>query len=100
MVVVQHSHVIGVCSGTVRVERLENAQTGVRFRLKIGSERSVSSPDIAELTSCLKDQVFARRVSQAFTMEAPTISSLRPMLPKFKVKFLATKARRDEDLFD
>lgn len=91
-VVIQHNRVVQVFSGTTIIKRLEHPQTGVRFELRICKKLFATSPDIDELVKSLDNRDFAQRVRQAFTMsEAPTIASLRPILPGFTFDFLPTR---------
>jgi len=93
-VIIRRNKVVLLQSGKVKVERVGSAQTGFCFRLKIDGQPTITETTITELVGHLKSQTFASQVLEAFSMEeAPTVASLRIILPNFSVVFPTPSAR-------
>lgn len=93
-VIIRRNKVVLVQSGNVKVERVGSPQTGFRFHLRIDGQPTISKPSIIDLAAHLNNQMFASQVVRAFSMEeAPTIASLRIILPNFNVIFPKPNSR-------
>ena len=87
-IVVRHNRVVMVQSGIIKVDVLSNPQWGFRYRLNIEGQLAIIKSDVRELVPFFENQDFAGKIVRIFTMEeAPTITSLRQILPKHSVEF-------------